>query len=357
MAAPEGRRRDELAQFEIKDFNVDNLVDENCVGRGSYGAAFKVTIDGVPRIAKRIHNILLSSEVSSQEKKVMQEKFCDECVLLSKLDHPNIVEFVGVYFNPLDRRDVTLIMELLHLSLESLLEREIHPIIPLSVKLHILRDVCCGLYYLHTRFDTPLIHRDLTVGNVLLTRDLQAKIVDLGVSKLLSNYDPQKQRTLTMCPGNFSYMPPEALREDPKYDTSLDVFSFGHLSLHVEVQRYPTAFTVVYNEEMMAAARTGEIEIMRRKKWLSMVSHDCLRDVILQCLRDRPEERPTTKKLASRMRTLCAQHPKSIEDVMTALGEQTKVLVILWFGKYSTIFNCIIFKLWEGKGPELIANA
>ena len=324
MAEP-GSKRGELAQFEIKHVNLDELTDENCVGKGSYGAAFRVSIDGVPRIAKRIHNILLSSDISSSEKKAIQERFYNECVLLSKLDHPNIVEFIGVHFNPSDDRDVTLIMELLHMPLETFVDPQKHSNIPLSIKLHILRDVSCGLYHLHTRFEQPVIHRDLTVGNILLTRDLQAKIVDLGVSKLLSNQDMQRRNTLTMCPGNFSYMPPEALQEDAVYDTSLDIFSFGHLTLHVEIQQYPTAFSVFNSEGMMAAISAGEIEIYRRKKWIDKISHDCLRDVILQCLKDRPEERPNTRKLTTLIKTLCATHPKSIEDVMTAWGDQTQV--------------------------------
>lgn len=323
--AESGSKRGELAQFEIKNVNLDELTDENCVGKGSYGAAFRVTIDGVPRIAKRIHNILLSSDISFSEKKAIQERFYNECILLSKIDHPNIVEFVGVHFNPLDDRDVTLIMELLHMPLETFLDPHAHPNIPLSVKLGILRDVSCGLYHLHTRFEQPVIHRDLTVGNILLTRDLQAKIVDLGVSKLLSSGDLQRGNVLTMCPGNFSYMPPEALQEDAVYDTSLDIFSFGHLTLHVDIQQYPTAFSVFHNEAMMAALSAGEIEIFRRKKWIDKVSHDCLREVILQCLRDHPDERPITRKLTSMMKTLCATHPKTIEDAMTAWGDQTQV--------------------------------
>ena len=316
--------KDELAEFEIKHLDLDELTDENCVGRGSYGAAFRVHVDGVPRIAKRIHNILLDPSIIPSEKKSIQERFYRECVLLSRVDHPNVVEFVGVYFNPSDRRDVTLIMELLYMPLESLLNRDKHPNIPLSVKLHILRDVSLGLLYLHNR---PVIHRDLTVTNILLTRDLQAKIVDLGVSKLLGSSDIQKQ---TMCPGNFSYMPPEALCENPTYDTSLDVFSFGHLSLHVYIQQYPTAFGVFHSQEMQEAASSGELEIFRRKKWIEMVLHDCLKDVILICLRDRPEERPSTKKLTSTMKTLCAIHPKSLEDVITALGDHAQVQVLFW---------------------------
>ena len=317
MATLQHANGDKLSWKEIKCVDLlDELTLENEVGRGSYGAAYKVTIDGVPRIAKRIHSAFFSDPGSDR----IQEKFYEECRLLSRLDHPNIVEFVGVHFNPHDERDVTLIMELLYLPLETFLDPRDYPSTSLSVKLHILRDVSCGLVYLHTQFDRPIIHRDLTVTNILLTRDLQAKIVDLGMSKLLTNYNTM---TMTMCPGNTAYMPPEALLENPRYDTSLDVFSFGNLALHVEIQRYPTAFYVdpFRGEVAMAASHSGKIEILRRKKWIDMIAHDCVRDLVLHCLHDRPEERPKTKDLACTLKTLCARNPKSLEDIMTALGK------------------------------------
>lgn len=323
-------KREKLAPFEIKNIDLQELTSENCVGKGSYGAVFRLTVNGVPRIAKRIHNVLVSSDVSPSEKRAVQEKFYDESLFLSKLNHPNVVGFIGVHFNPTDRSDVTLIMECLHMPLGTFLSPEKRPNIPLSVKVHILGDVSCGLLYLHTQLERQLIHCDLTVRNVLLTRDLRAKIVDLGVSKLLSDDVSQRDSAQTMCPGNSYYMPPEAMSEDAKYDTHLDVFSFGHLTLHVDIQQFPTVLDVFHTESMKTAACLGEMEILRRKKSIDMVSHDCLRAVILQCLRDRPEERPNTKKLNSTMKTLCAAHPKSVNDIVTAWGprDQTQVHII-----------------------------
>ena len=56
----------------------------------------------------------------------MRERFLNECLLLSKLDHPNVVKFVGVHFNPQDRSDVTLIMEQMHMDLEKFLDPKKH---------------------------------------------------------------------------------------------------------------------------------------------------------------------------------------------------------------------------------------
>ena len=157
----------------------------------------------------------MSADVSPEERQGIRERFLNECLLLSKLDHPNVVKFTGVHFKLSDRSDVTLIMERLHMDLENFLNPKQRPDIDHFTKLSILLDVSSGLLYLHTQLEKPLIHRDLTAANVLLTEDFkQAKIADLGVSKLIENY-AQRAATRTACPGTLAYMPPEALYERP----------------------------------------------------------------------------------------------------------------------------------------------
>ena len=278
----------ELAKFEIVSNDIRGLEEGESKGSGSYGAVYAVTVRGVPRIAKRLHSILVSAEVSLPDRRGIRERFLDECLLLSKLDHPNVVKFIGVHFNPRDRSDMTLLMERLHMNLENFVNPTQRPNIDLFTKLSILLDVSSGLLYLHTQLEKPLIHRDLTAGNVLLTEDFkQAKIADLGVSKLIENF-AQRAATRTVCPGTLAYMPPEALFERPKYDTPLDVFSFGQLALYVALQQFPAVYEIS-SEQMIKASLSGEVAIFKRKKWIDMLPEGhCLRDVILCCLKDEP---------------------------------------------------------------------
>lgn len=257
---------------------------------------------GKPGIAKRLHSVFLSADVSCSEQQGIKEKFLTECLLLSKLDHCNVVRFVGVYFNDADHLDVTLIMERLHMNLEAFLNPGERPVIDLQTKLLILHDVSSGLLYLHTQLEIPVIHRDLTAGNVLLTEDFKcAKIADLGVSKLIDNY-AQRTPTRTACPGTIAYMPPEALVEKPKYDTPLDIFSFGHLALYVVLQQFPAVYELL-PEELMKAYQSGQVAIFKRKKWLDKLPGDhCLQNVIFRCLRDEPRERPSTRSLNEEMK-------------------------------------------------------
>ena len=213
----------DLAGLEVQ---LEDLSIEENVGRGAYGIVIKVTTaDGRKCIAKKIHSILLDS--TKEERDGILGKFRRECHIHSGLNHPNVVNFVGVHYGR-DQNDISLVMERLHSDLGKFVENS--PDTDLATRLHILYDVSKGLWYLHSR-TPPLIHRDLTAPNILLTENLTAKIGDLGVSRYV---DPATLATLTLTtgPGNPYYMPPECRVQNPKYTIKLDIFSFGILIVH-----------------------------------------------------------------------------------------------------------------------------
>ena len=82
-----------------------------------------------------------------------------------------------------------LVMELMDCSLKKMLDR-CHNI-PMYNKLSILKDVSNGLLYLHS-LNPPLMHRDLDTNNIVLTKNLVAKITDLGVMKVVSPLSSDK---------------------------------------------------------------------------------------------------------------------------------------------------------------------
>ena len=222
------------------------------------------------------------------------------------------------------------------MDLDKFLDPDQRPNSDTFTKLSILHDISSGLLYFHTQLEKPIIHRDLTAGNILLTEDLkQAKIADLGVSKLVDHH-LHRAATRTACPGTPAYMPPEALTDKPKYDTPLDVFSFGQLSLYVALQQFPVAYEMS-SEEAIRAYQLGEVAIFKRKKWLDMLPEDHrLRDLILSCLRDDPSEHPSTESLNIKMKVLCGLELEEFEikDVMGIIdGEMC--------GSYTTVYKVI----------------
>ena len=151
---------------------------------------------------------------------------------MAELRHPHIVQFLGLCFLQGSALPV-LVMERLDSSLDELLEGV--PGLPLALKRSLLADVARGLLYLHTH-NPPVVHRDLSARNVLLTSSPVAKISDLGNARIVNLQPGQLARTLTRLPGTISYMPPEAFTDGSQYGPRLDIFSFGHLTLFTLTQ-------------------------------------------------------------------------------------------------------------------------
>ena len=87
-----------------------------------------------------------------------------------------------------------MVMEMMADSLTSFVEK--HEKIPVHIKYSIVHDVSLGLCYLHNH-DPPIVHRDLSPNNVLLTAHHVAKISHLGVAKVIK---ADSRKTLTKAP-------------------------------------------------------------------------------------------------------------------------------------------------------------
>ena len=148
------------------------------LGRGSYATVLEVDYMGLKCAGKKIHEVLMIQGGYSVS------RFEDECRLLSKLRHPNIVQFLGVFFEDGAQTPV-LVMEFLPTNLTSCIER--YGVFPDEINYSILHDVALGLLYLHNQ--TPsIVHRDLSANNVLLTPNMTAKISDLGLASICHLY-------------------------------------------------------------------------------------------------------------------------------------------------------------------------
>ncbi len=166
--------------------------------------------------------------------------FVEECKLMSQLHHPHIVQFLGVCYLPGAQLPV-LLMEKLQTSLDNLLETS--PNIPIDLKVHLLTGTGQGVVYLHSR-TPPIAHRDLSAKNILVDNGLNAKIADMGVSRIVNIQPGQLAASMTQMPGTGVYMPPEAAQEEgvTRYNTAIDIFSFGVVSLFTLTQTFPRNF-------------------------------------------------------------------------------------------------------------------
>ena len=241
---------------------MDHIVDlESCtlkkvkstgrqIGYSSYCSVHEVEVDSVVCAAKRIFPMLIQSKNDSEGTEKTKKKFVEECILMSKLHHPHILQFIGVYYPSAEDEWYSscltygmtpglpwLVMENLPFSLEETLLKR--PNIPTCVKVSLLLDITKGLLYLHNR---DIYHRNLTASNVSVTSSMVAKITDFGVAKIFS-CQPAAMHEYTPLPGNYLYMPPEADQErsggSVSYGNTIDIFSFGVIILFTTTQTSP----------------------------------------------------------------------------------------------------------------------
>ena len=212
------------------------------IGRGAYGRVFTIKYCGLICAAKEIHSILVEG-VGQQQQQNVKEGFLRECQHCSVLSHPNIVRFMGIYYPKVDSTIPVMIMELMNESLYDYMNK-----LPKNAWMNkgaILLDVADGLSYLHAQ-KPAVVHRDLSPKNILLKAGNGevpvAKIGDLGVAKIIKADSRRTQSVLTKVPGTQDFMPPECFGDRPKYDTSLDGFSYG--AWYCVVHSYtPMAYT------------------------------------------------------------------------------------------------------------------
>ena len=278
----------QLNVFRYKTFQIEK---SQPLGNGSYGAVYKAKCDQLPCAAKVLHQTILDPNDPGAGK-VMQ-RFKQECMFLEKIRHPHIVQYLAMTVDPESRLPL-LLMELLDESLTKMLER-LQQSLAYYIQVDICHDVALAISYLHSN---DIIHRDLSSNNVLIIAGRRAKVTDFGMSKLASA--APTMTPLTMCPGTLAYMPPEALREPPRYTKKLDCFSEGVIIIQVCTLLLPDPGP---RTQLVRDTRspTGAIEMPvlepeRRKNHIDLIdpSHPLL-PIALLCLSYQEEERPSSE--------------------------------------------------------------
>ena len=274
------------------------------LGRGAYGKVYTVKYRGVVYAAKEVHALLLQM-AGPEGSQRLRSNFIRECSHCSKLSHVNVVPLVGIYY-PSKQSLPVMVMELMDASLTAYATQ---PNVSLKRKLSILHDVAEGLNYLHTN---QVIHRDLSPNNVLIKYSgvdqvpPVAKIADLGVAKMVQADSMRTKTQLTKLPGTVDFMPPEAFEDNPHYDTSLDVFSYGGVMLYTVNGKWPTPSAQVKRDPL-----TDELKALseadRRQQYLDEVTGEeaeVLKPLIKDCLNNNPSMRPSMFDLSSKIKPL-----------------------------------------------------
>ena len=297
------------------------------LGRGAYGKVYVVKYCETVCAAKEIHSILIE-DVGETERRLTIESFLRECRQCSMLRHPNVIQFLGVYYptgagGANRMRLPVMVMEMMADSLTSFVDK--HEKIPVHIKYSIVHDVSLGLCYLHNH-DPPIVHRDLSPNNVLLTAHHVAKISDLGVAKVIK---ADSRKTMTKAPGTVDFMPPESLANSPVYGPPMDVFSFAGIILHTFNQQWPSPSKQVQFDPK-TRKRIALSEVERRQQYLDKLigGGEVLRPLVEECLDDDPAVRPTIATVCERIQVSKEAYMKeSPQDIIIVLQQLEQLRV------------------------------
>ena len=214
-----------------------------------------------------------------------------------------------------------MVMEMMADSLTSFVGK--HEKIPVHIKYSIVHDVSLGLCYLHNH-DPPIVHRDLSPNNILLTAHHVAKISDLGVAKVIK---ADSRKTMTKAPGTVDFMPLEALSVSPVYGPPMDVFSFAGIILHTFNQQWPRPVdSIQFDPKTRKRVALSEVE--RRQQYLDKMigEAEVLRPLVEECLDDDPALRPTIATVCERIQVSKDVYMKEYQqDIITLYQKNQKL--------------------------------
>ncbi|KAG6620317.1 TKL protein kinase [Phytophthora cinnamomi] len=227
---PDGRRhRSTLWEDPVilaSRIPIDRIELGTVISRGAFGEVY--------RGRYREHDVAIKTLLPEKRKDLAHiQAFLSEVRLMATMEHPHIVQFIGVAWESLS--DLFCVTEFMAGGdLRSLLKDYLATGVRQGMdasKVQIAYQVAYALTYLHS-LEPVVLHRDLKSRNILLTENLDAKITDFGASRIRSD------ATMTAGVGSSLWMAPEVMM-GRRYGEKADVFSLGVVISELDTHELP----------------------------------------------------------------------------------------------------------------------
>eukprot|EP01129_Flabellula_baltica_P000031 TRINITY_DN1002_c0_g1_i3.p1 TRINITY_DN1002_c0_g1~~TRINITY_DN1002_c0_g1_i3.p1 ORF type:complete len:1661 (+),score=374.68 TRINITY_DN1002_c0_g1_i3:663-4985(+) len=290
-----------LNQIEEKRLDFTQLDKQKAIAQGGFGEIFKGTYQG-----KEVAIKVLIFDPKYDDEINFYNEFSKEVQLMSCMNFPNLVDFIGFCDNPF-----TMVLEFCsHGNMMDYVQKNFDSL-TWVFRLRLMWDIAQGMQILHT-MKPPIVHRDLKSPNVLISsiepmeKAPLAKITDFGLSEKMQSikFKAEKQSLVD----NPTWLAPEILKKEP-YSTPSDVY----------------AFAIMFWETLTGAPAYGEYEFFYEieEAVLQGIRPDIPREtpidleaLITNCWDDSPENRYTFSDILKKMKvTISTMEPELGENL------------------------------------------
>ncbi|XP_018846606.2 wall-associated receptor kinase-like 22 isoform X1 [Juglans regia] len=309
---------------------TDRFSKNRIIGHGGQGTIYKGMLADGRIVAIKKSNII-------DEEKL--QEFINEVVILSQINHRNVVKLLGCC---LETEVPLLVYEFIpNGTLAQYLNGQNEEFPPTwDMRLRIALEVAGALFYLHSAASSPIYHRDIKSTNILLDNKYRAKVADFGISRSVAI---DQTHLSTLVHGTFGYVDPEYFWSSQFTDKS-DVYSFGVVLAELLTGEKAISSSRTRDTKSLAAFFVSSMEgnnlfdildnrVLKEAEKEKIIA---VANLAKRCLNLNGKERPSIREVAIELEAN-QMSPKAfnlqqkygeIEDIRTEIYEQDDVVSI-----------------------------
>ncbi|RZB50682.1 Cysteine-rich receptor-like protein kinase 2 [Glycine soja] len=270
-----------------------NFSEKNKVGEGGFGTVYKGTMNNGKVVAVK--------KLKSGNSSKIDDEFETEVTLISNVHHRNLLRLLGCCSKGQER--ILVYEYMANASLDKFLFGKRKGSLNWKQCYDIILGTARGLTYLHEEFHVSIIHRDIKSSNILLDEQLQPKISDFGLAKLL----PGDQSHLrTRVAGTMGYTAPEYVLHG-QLSAKVDIYSYGIVVLEIISGQKST--------DMKAVDDDGDEDYLLRRAW-KLYERGMLLELVDQSLDPNNYDAEEVKKVIG-IALLCTQASAAMRPAMS----------------------------------------
>ncbi|KAJ1289266.1 hypothetical protein BS78_02G151000 [Paspalum vaginatum] len=294
-----------FSEAELRDA-TNNYDKSRIIGKGGHGTVYKGVVKGNMPVA--IKRCILIDERQNKE-------FGQEMLILSQINHKNIVKLVGCC---LEVEVPMLVYEFIPngTMFQLIHGRDRSLTVSFSTLLRIVHEAAEGLNFLHSYASPPILHGDVKTANILLDENYMAKVSDFGASILAPS---DTEQFVTMVQGTVGYLDPEYMQTSQLTEKS-DVYSFGVILLEVLTGEVPLK---LYGPEAKRSLTSNFLSAMKANNLCAVVASHIKEQESTELIGGIAE-------LAKNCLDMCGSNRPSMKEIADELNRLRKLTLHPW---------------------------